>query len=486
MPPWWPASHTGSSWSFLLTVTVILGASAINFIALREFLATSDNVDQALDLKCLMKDTYATIQRADIEHRGYLARHDDAMLHLGGLLPAITAAQAVETPQTSQLSAMAELIHQQINLMRNNLETAVTSKPLASADLAEANYEERYIRQARQLLQTFEDTENARVAASKERLELYRKSMLLVTLISLAVCFFLLVSMYFLLRKNARKQNSFVQEVQQAKEELDNKVWQRASMMALYTQELERSNRELQDFAFIASHDLQEPLRKIQTFGELLLNHYSNLLDDKGVNYIQRMQRAADRMSLLINDLLTYSRVVSKEKPWETVNLKLIVDRVIDDLEVKLIETKGSVTVSALPEIRCSPWQMQQLFLNLLSNALKFYCQDIPPVIHIAAEQFTPPKSHTSVPWHRIVVKDNGIGFREEYAERIFSPFQRLHHHDEYEGTGIGLALCRRIAERHEGFILAYSKPGQGSEFHLLLPGLPSRNREQQEPPAND
>jgi PAS domain S-box-containing protein len=243
---------------------------------------------------------------------------------------------------------------------------------------------------------------------------------------------------------------------------------------------LTQSNRELQDFASVASHDLQEPLRKIQAFGDRLKTKYEGQLSDDGNDYLARMLNAASRMQTLINDLLTFSRVTTKAQPFSKVDLNLIVGDVVSDLEVRIEQTGGSVEVSNLPVIDADPLQMRQLFQNLIANALKFRKPAQPSVVKIFTEcnsQIAEGATWAlaSAETWQISVVDNGIGFDEKYLDRIFTVFQRLHGRNTYEGTGVGLAVCRRIVERHNGSITARSKPGQGSTFIVKLPSTQSK-----------
>jgi PAS domain S-box-containing protein len=228
--------------------------------------------------------------------------------------------------------------------------------------------------------------------------------------------------------------------------------------------ELEQSNRELESFASVASHDLQEPLRKIQSFGERLKASDSSALSPDGQDYLERMQSAATRMRRLIDDLLAFARVTSKAQPFSRVELASIAREVVSDLEVAIEQSKATVTVGELPALEADPTQMRQILQNLLSNALKFRRDDASPRIAIEASV---DKEHGRC---EIRVQDNGIGFEEKHAEKIFNLFHRLHGRGKYEGTGLGLAICRKIAERHGGSIVARSAPGSGSTFVITLP----------------
>lgn len=228
--------------------------------------------------------------------------------------------------------------------------------------------------------------------------------------------------------------------------------------------ELSRSNQELERFAYVASHDLQEPLRKVQTFSDRLTSKYATKFDDDGKLYLSRMQESLGRMRGLIQDLLTYSRVQISKKDWATVDLNEVVKEVISDLEVRLEQSGGRVVVESLPTIRANPLQMRQVFQNLISNALKFSKPDLKPVVKVSVQQTGDTQE--------IVVADNGIGFEQQYASRIFEVFQRLHTRGNYDGTGIGLAIVKKILEQHGGEIRAESEPGQGATFFLKLSPL--------------
>jgi PAS domain S-box-containing protein len=227
--------------------------------------------------------------------------------------------------------------------------------------------------------------------------------------------------------------------------------------------DLDRSNKELEQFAYIASHDLQEPLRKIQTFGDRLKAKYLDVLDERGQDFLSRMGDAADRGQKMVEALLLYSRVTTQGKPFIKTDLNQILDNVLSDLEVQIKNQKGQIEVGVLPTLEADPSQMQQLFQNLISNAMKFHQLDQPPEVKVYC-------TNGEDNLVQINVTDQGIGFDESYSDQIFQPFQRLHGRSEFEGNGIGLSICRKITERHGGEITVQSQPGQGSTFTVHLP----------------
>jgi len=242
-----------------------------------------------------------------------------------------------------------------------------------------------------------------------------------------------------------------------------------------FAAQLERSNAELANFASVASHDLQEPLRKIQAFGDRLAAKCGDQLGEQGRGYLERMQNAAQRMQTLIQDLLQLSRVTSRAQPFQLCDLAKIVGDVVGDLEVRIEQTGGKVEVGSLPKIDADPLQMRQLFQNLIANALKFHKPDEPPLVEVSSEivvaaDHSMPGAHPGDRLAQITVRDHGIGFEAKFAEQIFIVFQRLHTKQEYEGTGIGLAVCRKITDRHGGSIMAQSEEGQGATFLITLP----------------
>lgn len=239
---------------------------------------------------------------------------------------------------------------------------------------------------------------------------------------------------------------------------------------------LEAVNKNLDRFAFMSSHDLQEPLRKIQTFTDLLYSKYKVLLDDEAVKYISRIQKSAARMQGLITDILEFSKVAYDENSFVNTDLNVLVNEVIADLETSIAEKNAKIHINTLPSLNIKPGLIRPLFSNLIGNALKYSKKNTEPEINIYTMEETgldkETKSNTSTQkkYCKIFIQDNGIGFDQQYGEKIFDMFVRLHGNSEYAGTGIGLALCKQIVERHEGFITALGEKDIGSTFIVSLP----------------
>ena len=244
-----------------------------------------------------------------------------------------------------------------------------------------------------------------------------------------------------------------------------------------HLKQLRASNTNLEQFAYIASHDLQEPLRKIKSFGDLLQGRYGNVIDASGADLIARMQKAASRMATLINDLLTFSRVSVKPSNPEVVDMNKVLQDVLFDLEQSIRQHKANIQSDLLLPMRGQDTQIGQLLLNILSNALKFQHPNRASAIRITSEVVSGDNSGIAVasndrliPFQRIRIKDNGIGFEPQYRERIFQIFQRLHGRSEYPGTGVGLSIVQKVVENHNGYITADAVPGEGATFTILLP----------------
>lgn len=282
-----------------------------------------------------------------------------------------------------------------------------------------------------------------------------------------------MLALWFFGRRLAR-----LQRIQSAERAANFRALQRSEAeLRSYNRKLAESNRDLTDFAHVASHDLQEPLRKIIAFGDRLRTKYGEELGEVGGDYLSRMQNAAGRMQVLIEDLLTFSRVATRGEPFVETDLNVVANGVLSDLEVAIERAGATVEVGDLPTISVDPLQFRQLVQNLLGNALKFRRPDAVPYVSIRARRLSEAEAAqfelvqaSPEGWWLIDVKDNGIGFEQKYADKIFTVFQRLHGRSDYEGSGVGLSVVRRIVERHQGTITVTSQPGVGTIFHIVLP----------------
>ncbi|MBA4854003.1 CHASE3 domain-containing protein [Emticicia sp. BO119] len=365
--------------------------------------------------------------------------------------------QARDNPlQIKRLDTLRIAIRTKIRLLRLNIREAKQNEDLDKESLLLGKKE---MDEIRGVVNRFQATERQLLA---QRRDLKSKTDKQTTNVLLLLSFFsfaLLIVSFLLIFLELQRRLKF-------QHELENKI-----------DELNRSNADLEQFAYVSSHDLQEPLRKIRAFSDRLARKHNDSLNEDGKETLEKITYSAERMQTLINDLLDFSRLVNrKEIGFQEVNLQEIAGRVINDLSVKIEEKKAQINVEKLPYIWGISFQLNQLFLNLISNALKFTAEERTPVIDInyslvkGVEIKDIEKIRNELDYHKIVISDNGIGFEEEYAEKIFVIFQRLHGRGHYDGTGVGLAICRRIMSNHNGFIFAESQLGEGARFILYFP----------------
>jgi PAS domain S-box-containing protein len=262
-----------------------------------------------------------------------------------------------------------------------------------------------------------------------------------------------------------------------ARQQIEEVVTERTHELAVANEQLQKSNAELAQFAYIASHDLQEPLRKISTYSELLDAALEGRLDEKSARYLQKIKDASLRMHALIRDVLTYSQLLKETEIFTLVDLNKIIAEILTDHELMIEQKQAVVRIGQLPAIEAIPLQMSQLFGNLIGNALKFARRDQPPVITVSGLPMSVQEKEALLldpakEYYRLRFEDNGIGFKAEYAEKIFDIFQRLHNNSEYAGTGIGLAMCKKIALNHGGNIDALQSSEEGAVFTVILPSV--------------
>lgn len=428
---------------------------------------------------------HIAVLRAESGQRGYLLTRDDNYLNdytltlnkLNELLVDVEkAADASELPdQDENISELLLLSRSKLNELIKTVELSRQGQHeealrIVNSDVGLNLYDEFDRRYAE-----IDDSERTVQQKHLKNLKKLRRDSVTTLIITGVTTGLLIIAILVLLKLNIRESVRHQRDLEEYNEELEDKIEERTNELKIYADELSRSNRELEDFAFVASHDLQEPLRKIRAFGNRIEAGYGELMDERGKDFLQRMLNAAERMSMLISDLLAFSRVTTRGKNFEHVNLNELVENVRGDLEIAIDEAAAEVNVGELPELMCDKSQMEQLMLNLISNALKFRHENIAPVVSVISRPPTEAEleqmlTRDQYDWVTIEVEDNGIGFDQSFAEKIFAPFQRLHGRSMYKGTGIGLAVCRRIVERHNGQINAYSEPDKGARFVIILP----------------
>ncbi|GFD91830.1 histidine kinase [Alteromonas sp. KUL156] len=377
--------------------------------------------------------------------------------------------------QNERIERLLELTKAKVNEVIQVVELIKEGKEQEATELVESDEGIKLYKQFENLFSEIDSSERNMQGTHLANLMSLRRDSVNTLIISSATTLLLIISVFLLLKINSREHEKYQADLESVNEDLESRIAERTQELSVYSEELARSNRELEDFAFVASHDLQEPLRKIRAFGNRLESGYNDVFDERGKDYLARMLNAAERMSMLISDLLAFSRVSTRGKEFGDVNLANVIKSVMSDLEIAIDEKSAQIDVSDMPVVRGDKSQLEQLFLNLLSNALKFQSDGVTPIVSITATDATSEDVKDILisdehDWIKITVTDNGIGFEQSFAEKIFAPFQRLHGRSEYKGTGIGLAVCRRIVERHNGQISATSKLGEGATFSIIIP----------------
>ncbi|HEV7350503.1 sensor histidine kinase [Telluribacter sp.] len=318
-----------------------------------------------------------------------------------------------------------------------------------------------HIEQANRLIREITEVENKLMHTRMQSRDNYKQQVFRYNWVIMLVALVFLSSSFILLDRELKRNNLY-------RIELENKV-----------ENLNRSNNELEQFAYVASHDLQEPLRKIQSFSDRLLLKYSIKLENEAQLMLYKVNDSAQRMQLLINDLLSFSRLVKPGANVQRVDLNDVLEEAKYNLSETITTQKVIIKSSGLPVLKAYRVQMVQLFQNLLSNSIKYSRPDIVPYITISCKLVEGSEipaikpAHQDVQFYLIEFSDNGIGFNSEYAEKIFVIFQRLHARDEFEGTGIGLSICRRVISNHNGYIFAKGQEGKGANFYVYLPLQP-------------
>lgn len=475
------------SW-IILVVLVIVVITANSFYvvstlndlsALEARLFTTNRVINAVNR------LHVAVLRVESGQRGYMLTGDEEYLTdytetlsvIGELMDEVEVSSFSSDieEQSARIEKLLALTKEKVNEVIEGVELYKAGNEQQAVILVNSDKGINLYKQFERIFREIDGSERDMQGTHLANLMSLRRDSVNTLIISSATTLLLIITVFLLLKINSREHEKYQADLESVNEDLESRIADRTQELSVYSDELARSNRELEDFAFVASHDLQEPLRKIRAFGNRLESGYNDVIDERGKDYLARMLNAAERMSMLISDLLAFSRVSTRGKDFDDVNLKTAVESILGDLEIAITEKSAQINVGDLPTVRGDKSQLEQVFLNLLSNALKFQSEGVTPVVNVSARDATEEETKDLLlseeyEWTKITVSDNGIGFDQSFAEKIFAPFQRLHGRSEYKGTGIGLAVCRRIVERHNGQITATSALGKGATFSIIMP----------------
>ncbi|MEL0648657.1 ATP-binding protein [Pseudoalteromonas agarivorans] len=470
------------TWAAFIVVvlSIIVGNAFLALNTIQSLTQTQKSLDNTNMLTTAIEKLHLSIVQAESGQRGYLlTEEDDYLTPYYDTLAQLESQTELVKSLHSEIDGQAPRIAELLILVRSKMKELKTTVNLALDDkerraiyLLNTHKGRELYKDIRAKVNDVLDRELLFKVSHFSKLAKIKNEAKITFAITAVTSGLLIIGMFVMTRLNLRNAAQYRADLEKQNETLASKVSERTQELTLYSDELSRSNRELEEFAFVASHDLQEPLRKIQAFSDRLETMFKDELGEKGIDYIGRMKNAAQRMSNLINDLLEFSRVTTRGKDFDDTDLNGVVADILSDLEIAIKESNAQVNVDELPVIQADKSQMQQLFLNLLSNAVKFRKAGTTPRIDITYEDVNEFSEELNVDtqWQVVTIKDNGIGFSQEYADKIFVPFQRLHGRSEYKGTGIGLSVCRRIVERHGGIINAQSIEGEGATFTIKLP----------------
>ncbi len=466
----------GATLSLILAIVVLLVTGWVSYQNLQRISRNEGWVVHTHYVLDDLRDILATLSAAESSQRSYLITADNRYLEplnkaADLALQKVKHVRDLTSDNASQEERAARLgpaIEKRLGFLHAGVETRDTRGPDGAREYVSAGQGRAQMKAVSALLNEMQ-AEELRLLALREHESHSSYRIAIVTLwVSTALGLGLVLAAYRITIRELTTREHGVEALARANDELEDRVTARTADLNSANESLQRSNRELEQFASVASHDLQEPLRKIQAFGDRLETRCSQELGEQGRDYLARMQSSATRMRSLIDALLSFSRVTTKAQPFAQVDLSTTAQDVLSDLEERVQRMDGRIEVGDLPTLEADPLQMRQLLQNLIGNGLKFARPNEPPIVRVASRLLA--QENGEIPRCEISVQDNGIGFEEIYLDRIFELFQRLHGRQEYEGTGMGLAICRKIVERHGGHITAKSAPEMGATFLVTLP----------------
>ena len=466
----------GATLSLILAIIVLLITGWVSYLNLQRISRNDGWVVHTHYVLDELRDILATLSAAESSQRSYLITADPHYLEpytraAALALKKVKHVRELTADNPSQQERVARLepaIEKRLSFLRAGVDTRNARGLEGARDYVSAGQGREQMKMVSAVLNEMQAEELRLLALREHESRLSYRVAVATLLISTALGLGLVLAAYRVTIRELRTRAQGVEALARANDELEDRVLERTAELNSANESLQRSNRELEQFASVASHDLQEPLRKIQAFGDRLQTRCSQELGEQGRDYLARMQSSATRMRSLIDALLSFSRVTTKAQPFSQVDLSATAQDVVSDLEERVQRMDGRVQVGDLPTLEADPLQMRQLLQNLIGNGLKFARPNEPPMVRVQSRLL--PQENGEIPRYEISVQDNGIGFEEIYLDRIFELFQRLHGRQEYEGTGMGLAICRKIVERHGGQITAKSAPEMGATFLVTLP----------------
>lgn len=469
----------GAALGFLLAFAVLLASGWLSHQNIRRISQNEALVVHTHQVLDVLRETLTTLADAETGQRGYIITGEPsymepyraALASSQAQLNRLKALTADNPTEQHRIATLNEMVTNRFDTLQGGIVARDGEGLEGGRRFIVAGKGKRQMDAIRVVVDEMQGTETNLLAIREaESRASYRTAVVTISVMTV-LGVGLVGAAYLLTAREAETRRRGIEALARANDDLEARVEERTADLGSANEALRRSNRELEQFASVASHDLQEPLRKIQAFGDRLQIKCSEGLGEQGRDYLSRMQASAGRMRSLIDALLSFSRVTTKALPFAPVDLAATAQEVVSDLEDHMHRSGGRVEVGPLPTLEADPLQMRQLLQNLIGNALKFSHPGKSPVVRVESRLLDGAgRNGEAETRYEIAVRDNGIGFEEIYLDRIFELFQRLHGRQEYEGTGMGLAICRKIVERHQGSITATSSPGRGATFLVTLP----------------
>jgi signal transduction histidine kinase len=452
---------------FSVASVLIICGFAISLYSYYQYGKDTERVRHTYQVIGALESTLSLVKDVETGARGFVISRDSSYLEpyhvaLQQLPAKLNEVRGLTTDsplQVQRTAVLEQLVWGKVNVVKLRIKTLLTDR---QKSLGYSDEGKRRMNELRRHIAIMVETEKALMTTRNwQANRSFRNTLILIFALSVLTFMALALSYWQLERELVRRQKT------------EEQLRDYESRLKEQIRQLEASNQELERFAFVASHDLQEPLRKMQSFATLVTERYANLLNDESKSYMSKIIKSAERMSKLIKDLLDFARMSSNREDFKPVRLDALVRHILDDQELRIKGLNVKVEVGTLPTVHAVGSQLEHLFSNLVSNALKFIRPGVQPFIRIQARAIDGRAYAELIADRRyfeITVEDNGIGFDEKYLDHIFKVFQRLHGKNEFEGTGIGLAICKRVVVYHHGFITAHSQLNQGATFVVVLP----------------